>query len=155
MIRDQLVARLKEDEGTGPTKNGRLLPYMDCCGLYWRKCACDHSGTLTIGFGANLDEGISLTEAEFMLNQRIDSATLDARRFGWFKTMSDVRQACVVQMVFNMGMPTFLQFRMTIAALAKGDYALAAAQSLKSLWAKQVGKRATRIAQMLVSDQWR
>jgi lysozyme len=39
-----------------------------------------------------------------------------------------------------------------IAALEKQDYKTAAAEMLNSKWAKQVGQRASRLAQIMAQD---
>ena len=42
-----------------------------------------------------------------------------------------------------------LGFKNTLGMIERGDYAAAADGMLKSLWAKQVGKRAQRLAQTM------
>ena len=58
---DELVKRLKLDEGTGPVKKGRLMPYNDS------------EGYLTIGYGRNIhSRGISDEEAEIITEYLVE-----------------------------------------------------------------------------------
>jgi lysozyme len=48
-----------------------------------------------------------------------------------------------------MGLAGLLQFTNTLAAVREGRYEDAASGMLTSLWARQVGPRATRLAEMM------
>lgn len=135
---------LKRHEGTGPTKNGRFLPYKDTV------------GKLTIGYGHNLtDKGLTLRQAEALLDDDIDEAIRDlVARFPWVAQLDVVRQAVLVDMCFNLGIGGLAQFRQTLAAIQRGDYETASVRMLESLWADQVGRRARRLAEMMRSGQW-
>lgn len=128
-IRDELM----RDEGL------RLKPY---------RCT---AGKLTIGVGRNLDDvGISRDEAYLLLENDIARAHADANRaFPWYGALDEVRQGVVLNMVFNLGLTRFSQFHQTIQFIQRGEYAAAADQMLKSLWARQVGARATRLARQM------
>jgi lysozyme len=56
-------------------------------------------------------------------------------------------------MIFNIGMPRFKQFKKMIAALEEGDWSEAANQMMDSKWAKQVGKRAERLRDMMETGE--
>ena len=72
------------------------------------------------------------------------------------KETDPVRYWTVVNMAFNLGVPGFLKFSNTIAAIKRGDYDTAADGMLKSKWASQVGARAERLAlQMRHGDKLR
>ena len=135
MTRDLLRQQIKRDEGTGPAKLGRFLPYTDTV------------GKLTIGFGRNLsDNGISLAEADALLDHDIDSAIKDlVIRYPWFEALDPVRQAVLVNMAFNLGIVRLGGFKNTLAAIQRGDYAAGAIGMLESRWASQVGRRALRL----------
>ncbi|WP_142847222.1 glycoside hydrolase family protein [Telmatospirillum sp. J64-1] len=107
------------------------------------------AGKLTIGYGTNIEQ-ISREEAEWLLRHRLDQAIAEVhRRWPWAERMSDVRRQALYDMAYNMGVPTLAQFRKMLGAMEAGDYARAAAEALDSLWARQVGQRARRIAQMI------
>jgi lysozyme len=46
-----------------------------------------------------------------------------------------------------------LKFENTLALIRSGSYAQAAAEMVKSKWAKQVGKRADRLANMMKTGE--
>lgn len=119
----------------------------------------DSVGKLTIGVGRNLDDkGISPAEANFLLKNDIAEhlALLD-RHCPWWRNMDEVRQRALANMAFNLGvgpsdeqpMGKLLEFKNTLAAMARGDYEAAANGMSSSTWAKQVGLRATRLVEMM------
>jgi len=122
----------------------RLKPYKDTV------------GKLTIGYGRNLEDvGITLEEAELMLEHDLDRALKDAREvIAGFDELDEVRQAVLVDMAFNLGRAGLAGFRNMRAALALGDFERAASEMLDSLWARQVGRRAQELADMMRSGQW-
>jgi len=133
MNRDVLVYQLVIDEGL------RLKPYKDTV------------GKTTIGVGRNLDDvGISKSEAMSLLGADIDRvvAQLDAT-FPWWRNMTDARQQALANMTFNLGIEKLKGFKNTLAAMQSGDYAAAANGMRSSLWARQVGARAERLAKMM------
>lgn len=114
----------------------------------------DTVGKLTIGVGRNLsDVGISKTEALFLLRGDLDAAIRDCERFPWFEALSPVRQRVVVDMRFNLGPSRLRTFTRTLAAIGRGDYETAAAGMLASKWARQVGRRAQRLATMMRTNK--
>ena len=67
--------------------------------------------------------------------------------------MSEVRQMIVVDMVFNLGVSRFLNFKLAMNAMQEEDWEEAAAQMLDSRWADQVGQRAHRLAKAMIEDK--
>ncbi len=130
---DELIADLRRDEGL------RLKPY---------RCT---AGKLTIGYGRNLEDvGIFPDEAEYLLRNSTEGvlAELD-RAMPWWRDMSENRQRAFANMAYNLGLDRLRGFRRMLAALQAGDYEEAARQALDSLWARQVGDRARRIAGLI------
>jgi lysozyme len=125
----ELAAELRADEGL------RLKPYRDSLGI------------LTIGVGHNLDEkGISYAAAMFILREDMQEAeTLLDTNLPWWRTLTEDRQKVLINMAFNMG-PKLLSFKNTLSLIETGKYADAADAMLESLWARQVGPRADRLA---------
>ena len=58
-------------------------------------------------------------------------------------------QEVLVNMLFNLGRPRLTKFKNFNAKLIAGDYAGAAPEGLDSIWARQVGNRATRLMDRL------
>lgn len=119
------------------------------------KAYTDTVGKTTIGVGRNLsDVGISRDEAMQLLQNDIDRASAWVRTsLPWSLQLDEVRQAALINMSFNLGsrLEGFAQF---LAKLKAGDYEGAANEMLDSLWAKQVGDRAARLAQQIRSGEW-
>lgn len=135
---DMIERQLVRDEGL------KLTPYYDSV------------GKLTIGVGRNLaDNGIRENEAMFMLRQDVRQAIEECQTFPFFMKLNEPRQAVMVNLMFNIGMTRLLSFKKMLAALSKLDYNEAAAEMLNSLWAKQVGPRALRLSEQMLSGEWR
>lgn len=129
----RLKKDLIRDEGN------RLRPYRDTV------------GKLTIGVGRNLDDrGITYDESMFMLDTDINLALQDCYHVfpGW-RYFSDGRKRALANMMHNLGRTKFVDFKRMIAAIAKHDWDKAADEALDSKWAKQVGKRSERVADLL------
>lgn len=127
-----LVEMLRRHEGV------RHKPYRDSV------------GKLTIGVGRNLDDvGLSDDEIDYLLQNDIRRAREDARQLPYFFELNGVRRMVIVNMVFNMGLPTVEQFQAMGAALKRGDYGTAADEMLDSKWARQVGSRADELAEIM------
>lgn len=128
----RLIAMLQRHEGL------RLKPY---------KCA---AGKISIGYGRNLEDvGISEIEAMVMLRNDIEQCYEELNIFSWFSDLDQVRQEALVDMLFNLGLPTFLKFKMTLKHVAEHNWSMASAEMLDSKWARQVGDRAEELAYMI------
>lgn len=112
------------------------------------RCSADK---LTIGVGRNIeDRGITMDEAEFMLNTDIALIMKEALQvLPFWNTLTPVRREVVLNMLFNLGMPRFLKFKKMLDALEKQDYTAAAFEMENSRWASQVGERAEELADMM------
>lgn len=132
------------------------------------RCTADKR---TIGIGRNLDDvGISkaetaalgITVASVIKNgiTREQSRALFANdiaacerqldaKLPWWRTLNDVRQRVLLNMCFNLGINRLLGFKNTLAKMQRGDFTGAAAGMRASLWARQVGARAERLATMM------
>lgn len=117
----------------------KLFPY---------KCT---AGKITIGVGRNIqDIGITKAEAMFMLDTDIDRVELELDcNIDWWRNVSEYRQRALANMCFNMGIKRLLGFKNMLLAMKQGDFNKAADEALNSNWAKQVGDRAKRIADMI------
>ena len=127
---ENILADLRKDEGL------RLKVYTDT------------EGKQTIGYGHNLDAlGISEHVADLILEEDfVNTLTELNKRLPWWKTLTKPQRRGLVNMAFNLGLPKLLKFKKMLAALKKGKKERAAAEAIDSDWAKQVGKRAWRIA---------
>lgn len=121
------------------------------------KCS---QGFNTIGIGHNLDTNPISDRAidiifEDDLNEVINA--LD-KYIPWWKTLSENRQHVLIDMAFNLGVgpstefPTgqLLKFKNTLKAMQEGRFEDASKGMGSSLWATQVGNRATRLINMML-----
>ncbi|EGP07326.1 hypothetical protein CSIRO_3058 [Bradyrhizobiaceae bacterium SG-6C] len=105
---------------------------------------------MTIGYGLNLQEGISQAEAEWLLKNRILVGINNARSLiPSFDALSDARKIAFANMAYNLGATRMKGFKNMLSAVSKGDFRKASAEMLSSLWARQVGARARRLAAMV------
>lgn len=144
---------IKKHEGDH-IKRGRHLPYSDTV------------NKITIGYGRNLtDRGVSQLEADLLFdNDYRDTLDELVTRLPWVRDLDPVRRAVVVDLAFNMGVPTLLTFRRTLGALEAGDVDRAADELLyrdprvtprvASKYATQTKTRAKRNARMLRTGSW-
>lgn len=115
------------------------------------KAYLDSVGKITIGIGRNLDDvGLSEKEVEYLFQNDLTSAINGAMNlfpnlFAW----SENRQHALIEMVFNLGESGVRKFRKMREAISVYDWEKAANEALDSKWAKQVGKRAERLAMSL------
>ena len=132
---DEIKAQLMKHEGL------RLKPY---------KCT---SGKITIGVGRNIqDNGITEEEAMYLLDNDIKSCQVELDRvLPWWKDQPAHIQLVLINMIFNLGAPTLLQFKNFLAALEKQDFDEAAEEMLQSRWAEQVGNRASELSDFVKS----
>lgn len=140
MDRAKLSADLLRDEGI------RLTPYQDTDG-WW-----------TIGIGHLLGPGprmsaISVHEAYSLLWGDVDSAENLAKEcVQGYESLDEVRQRALVNMAFNRGDHMKNSTTITPAinqAVGDKNWAPVEEAILNSQWAKEVGHRAIRLAEML------
>jgi lysozyme len=120
----------------------------------------DSVGKLTVGIGRNIDD-VPFRDNEILMMFRNDlsEATNQCQRmFSVWNELSDVRQAVLIDMMFNMGPRTLKKFVKMRRAVMRNDFVEASAQMLDSRWATQVGRkpkqRAWRLAKMMLTDEW-
>lgn len=135
---DQVMVSLREEEGWSAT-------VYQCSEGHW-----------TIGYGRNVDPhtgiGITRDEGEFMLRADVmrTIAELDSA-FPQFGDLDQPRTAVLIELCFQLGLPTLRKFTNMLAALWAGDNDRAAEELLDSRYARQVPARADRYAERLRS----
>jgi lysozyme len=113
----------------------------------------DSLGFLTGGYGHAFLEGSPISyEVTYMLFEEDYAravSDLDILCKKYNLSLDSVRQGVLINMLFNMGLTKVLKFRKMISALQIGDYKKAAIEMMDSTWAKQVGKRAVELSQLM------
>jgi len=141
MDRNRMLALLSQHEG-------RVAhAYQDSLG-YW-----------TIGVGHLIDKRKGGRLPEEIIDALLD---YDMRKhwlelleaLPWVERLDDVRQAVLLDMAFNLGVPGLLKFKNTLRYVERGDYKLASSGMLASLWARQVKSRANRLSRMMETGEW-
>ena len=129
----ELEREVASDEGFMPT------PY---------RCT---AGKLSIGYGTNIQDGITREEALLLMRHRLGLvvAALDSRLPFWPKLTND-RHRVLANMGYQLGIGGLMWFRRMLAALERGDYEAAAGEMLDSKWAKRdTPARAGRLAERM------
>lgn len=116
------------------------------------------SGKLTFGIGHNIeDNGVSLATVYQTFYEDLAEAEKGLYNIfnkEWFHDQTDERQLALINLIFNLGEARFRKFAPTIALMKEGRWKEASERILKSLYAKQVGKRAQRVALMLSESEF-
>ena len=73
------------------------------------------------------------------------------RNIPWWRDLSDLRQEALANMCFNLGWHRMSKFKNMLSAMRSGDFERAGVEALDSKWARQVGNRAIRIKDMIVT----
>ena len=120
----------------------------------WRsKPYNDTGGILTIGYGFNIAQGITREEGEALLDIRLKKVFTDAILLDEFAYLNEVRQIVIIDMIYNMGLQGVKKFKKMRKAIKDGDWEKAADEMLDSRWAKQVGERATELAEIMKTGE--
>lgn len=128
-VTESLIKTIKGDEAL------RLKPYFDSV----------HN--LTIGWGRNLQDcGIREDEAELMFQNDLHQTIDELLHYEWFTSQPEGIQEALINMNFNLGITKLLEFKEMIHFLIIKNYDYAANAALNSIWAKEVGNRATEIS---------
>ena len=135
--------------------NGKLHAQLRLHEGVEKKVYLDTEGIETIGVGRNLKErGLSEEEIDYLLNSDIRICIKELREnFNWFKDLDIIRQRVLIDMMFNLGMPRLKGFVNMLSALEKGNWLDATDEMLNSKWAKQVGSRSSRLAEMMETGE--
>jgi lysozyme len=114
----------------------------------------DSVGVLTVGWGCALHEGKHFPAYvnERLFRNDFLSAIEDYKslKLG----LDSVREAVVIDMIFNLGLEGFKGFKNTIKHIQAGEYEDAAKHMLDSKWARQVKSRAVELAEMMKTGVW-
>lgn len=125
------------------------------------------AGVLTIGWGHNckaqpvpgvqkVGDVISRGTAENLLYGDVKAVAdeLDDR-LPWWRELIEPRQAVLLNMAFNMGVPRLLTFRKALRAMSARCWNEAAHEMLDSRWAEQQVKgRSAELATQMVLGAW-
>ena len=108
------------------------------------------AGKKTIGYGLNLESGITEKEAAALLSMRMKALYgVIESRFTWFSSLPEEKKIAIADMNYQLGVNGFSKFVKSIGFMADGDYGNAADEFLDSRWAAQTPYRAKRVTDMI------
>lgn len=125
------------------------------------KSYLDTKGNWTIGIGHKLTPDIANRATLVWSKDQIDAAfTQDVvtaqlgigDSWALYKSQTDLRQDCLVNMAFNLGVHGLLKFTTFLDLLGKGRFPEAALDLRGTPWFHEVGQRAVRIAEQLITN---
>ena len=94
---------------------------------------------LTIGYGRNLENGISEREAEILLENDLLNLKLELEdKLPIFKKLNNVRRNVILEMAFQLGVPNLLNFKKTIQHLINEEFEKASEEMLNSKWHREL-----------------
>lgn len=115
-----------------------------------------HPWTVGYGFtnGVNLNTRMSKTQSKRKLEELVHAVHHDLfATLSWYKDTTMVTKTILINMYYNLGRKGLLGFKNTLRYISERKYANAAANMMKSLWAKQVGRRASELARRLETQE--
>ena len=114
------------------------------------------AGKITVGIGRNLEDvGLSGKEIDLLFANDLKTARDACRRlFQQFDGIDERRQAALLDVAFNLGLPRLAKFKNMRMAVDEGNWSRAAAELLDSRYAEQVPNRARCNAEILRTGQW-
>lgn len=151
-ISDKLIERIKSHEGY------KAKPYKDTVGKW------------TVGYGRNLEDNpLSPAEVLKLFNRVTFKSSVDAEiffedllikdienhteelkdRLAMFPLCDSDEQTVLIDMAFNLGVPTLMNFKGMLHAIDNDDKVQAAVELLDSKYAEQVKIRAVDNAKLL------
>ena len=131
-----LIAYLKTDEGF------RDKPYQD------------QFGNWTLGYGLDIDQGITEEEAAWLIEHRV-AKTRAAIKHRWHfaTTLPKPLMDALTAMAYQIGVEGMFKFKKMLAAIEAGDYEQAIRESRDSLWFRQTPHRTQRLINALRRSQ--
>ena len=139
-----LVSALVSEEGY------RGLLYDDKTGKDLYK-GCLIQGNPTIGLGWNVaGKELSLERARIITGWFVQDTWAELETaLPWVTSLPEGVQIAICDMAYNLGVPGLLKFTTFLTMMKAGNYSVAADDLKTTLWAKQVGKRASVIESLI------
>jgi lysozyme len=111
----------------------------------------DTEGRLTVGYGYNLDAGMTKAEAHALMCTKYQAVIRGLRdRYEWYSKLTPNRQRALAEMAYQLGINGVSKFSKMIAACRLGKWETAAHEMLDSKWARQTPVRAAHCAKLML-----
>ena len=99
------------------------------------------AGKLTIGYGRCIDIegglGITKEEALYLLRNDLKRCDKALSKREWYVGLSPIRKEVMIELLYNMGLPSLLTFKKMIGHIGTRNFKLASNELMDSKWAKQ------------------
>jgi len=111
------------------------------------------AGKLTIGYGINLENGISEMEAHILLRMRLETIVVALNdRLSWFVDIGEDRQNVLADMAYQLGITGLMKFKKFLALCEQKEWTEASKEMLRSKWATEdTPGRANELSQIIKS----
>jgi lysozyme len=120
------------------------------------KCS---QGYETIGVGRNISEsglGLSQDEIDYLLHNDLERCDMELKdSYYWYGGLNKARRDAMVDICFNLGITRLRGFVKALEAMSREQFDIAADEFMDSLWAKQVGRRAEEVTEMIRTGEYR
>jgi lysozyme len=113
--------------------------------IYW------DAGIPTVGYGCNLDAGLTKHAAQALLTAQVDELHVNLSELEWYSVLDPVRQSVCIDVAFNVGLNGLLEFKNMIAALEAGKWKQAQAALLDSAAARELPTRYQALGLLLLN----
>lgn len=111
----------------------------------------DTEGHKTIGFGLNIDAGISQRVAEAALQAQLEELQDALAKYPWYTPLDPVRQSVLLDIAFNNGLSGLLHFPHMLAAISRQDWTTAATEC--HVENPELAGRYQRLAHLLLTGE--
>ena len=111
----------------------------------------DPRGFDTIGYGFNIDAGISQFAASALLDAQVQERINALSPYSWFKALNEVRAAVFVIVSFNVGVEGLLHFPATIHYAQLQDWPSCEKALLNSDAARELPEPYAALGKMLLT----
>lgn len=111
----------------------------------------DTTGHRTIGYGFNLDAGITQTAAEALLRAQAEDIAQTLSGYWWASGLDDARLSVLIEVAFNVGVAGLLHFVKCLTAIGHQDWLNAAGELLNSDAAHLLPSRYHALSQILLT----
>lgn len=111
----------------------------------------DSRGKLTIGYGFNVDAGITQRAARALLLAQVTERAEVLSTYWWAQGLDDVRMSVLIDVSFNVGIGGLLHFPKMLAAVGTHNWQTAHDELLDSDAARMLTVRYQKLARILLT----
>jgi lysozyme len=130
---DLVLPRLKKEEG------------------FRSRIYTDTEGHPTIGYGCNLDSGLTERAASALLEAQVNELHGSLMGQSWYATLDDPRRSALLDIAFNAGVAGLLKFPRMLAAIGTRDWTTAANEC--RVTNPELAARYSALSQILLTGQ--